>query len=55
MNDHVLALLYLLLGTVMVVLFHVETLTGQGLFARALAVVSAVFFYVSAGMVVFNR
>lgn len=55
MNDHVLALLYLLLGSVMVVLFHVETLTGQGLFARALAVVSAVFFYVSAGTVVFNR
>lgn len=55
MNDHVLALLYLLLGSVMVVLFHVETLTGQGLFARALAVVSAVFFYVSAGIIVFNR
>ena len=55
MNDHVLALLYLVLGNVMIVIFYVEKLTGQGLFARALAVVSAVFFYVSAGMVVFNR
>ena len=55
MNDHVLALLYLLLGSVMAVLFHVETLTGQGLFARILAVVSAVFFYVSAANVVFYR
>lgn len=55
MNDHVLALLYLLLGTVMVVLFHVETLTGQGPFARMLAFISAVFFFVSAANVVFYR
>ena len=53
MNDHVLALLYLLLGTVMAVLFHVETLTGQGLFARMLALISAVFFFVAAARVVF--
>ena len=53
MNDHVLALLYLLLGTVMVVLFYVETLTGQGLFARMLALISAVFFFVAAARVVF--
>lgn len=55
MNDHVLALLYLVLGTVMVLLNCVEKHTGRGLFARALAVVSAVFFYVSAAMVVFYR
>ena len=55
MNDHVLALLYLGLGNVMIVLFYVEKLTGQGLFARILAAVSAVFFYVSAANVVFYR
>lgn len=55
MNDHVLALLYLALGNVMVLLYYVEKLVGQGLFARILAVVSAVFFYVSAANVVFYR
>lgn len=52
MNDHVLALLYLALGNVMIVLFYVEKLTGQGLFARILAFISAVFFIVSAVRVV---
>lgn len=55
MNDHVLALLYLALGNVMIVLFYVEKLTGQGLFARILAFISAVFFFVSAANVVFYR
>lgn len=53
MNDHMQALLYLLLGNVMIVLFYVEKLTGQGLFARMLAFISAVFFFVSAARVVF--
>lgn len=53
MNDHVLALLYLLLGNVMIVIFYVEKLTGQGLFARMLAFISAVFFFVAAARVVF--
>jgi hypothetical protein len=53
MNDHVLALLYLLLGNVMIVIFYVEKLTGQGLFARMLALISAVFFFVAAARVVF--
>lgn len=55
MNDHMQALLYLLLGNVMIVLFYVEKLTGQGLFARMLAFISAVFFFVSAANVVFYR
>lgn len=55
MNDHVLALLYLGLGNVMIVLFYVEKLTGHGLFARILAFISAVFFFVSAANVVFYR
>lgn len=53
MNDHMQALLYLLLGNVMIVLFYVEKLTGQGLFARMLVFISAVFFFVSAARVVF--
>lgn len=53
MNDHVLAFLYLLLGNVMIVIFYVEKLTGQGLFARMLALISAVFFFVAAARVVF--
>lgn len=53
MTDHVLALLYLLLGNVMIVLFYVEKLAGQGLFARMLALISAVFFFVAAARVVF--
>lgn len=53
MNDHMQALLYLLLGNVMIVLFYVEKLTGQGLFARMLALISAVFFFVAAARVVF--
>ena len=51
MNDHVLALLYLGLGNVMIVLFYVEKLTGQGLFARMVALISAVFFFVAAAVV----
>lgn len=53
MNDHVLALLYLLLGNVMIVIFYVEKLAGQGPFARMLALISAVFFFVAAARVVF--
>lgn len=55
MNDHVLALLYMALGTLMVLLYYVNKLMGQGLFARILAFISAVFFYVSAANVVFYR
>lgn len=53
MNDHVLALLYLALSNVMVLLYYVEKLVGQGLFARMLALISAVFFFVAAARVVF--
>lgn len=54
MNDHVLALLYLLLGNVMIVLFYVEKLAGQGLFARVTTFVAAVCFFVAAARVVIN-
>lgn len=54
MNDHVLALLYLLLGNVMMVLFYVEKLAGQGLFARMTTFVAAVCFFVAAARVVIN-
>lgn len=53
MNDHVLALLYLLLGNVMIVLFYVEKLAGQGLFARMTTFIAAVCFFVAAARVVF--
>lgn len=53
MNDHVLALLYLLLGNVMIVLFYVEKLAGQGLFARMSTFIAAVCFFVAAARVVF--
>lgn len=53
MNDHMQALLYLLLGNVMIVLFYVEKLAGRGPFARMLALISAVFFFVAAARVVF--
>lgn len=55
MNDHVLALLYLLLCNVMIVLFHVEKLAGQGLFARMTTFIAAVCFFVAAAIVVFYR
>jgi hypothetical protein len=55
MNDHVLALLYLVLGTVMVLLNCVEKHTGRGLFARMLSFIAAIYFYVSAAIVVFYR
>lgn len=54
MNDHVLALLYLLLGNVMMVLFYVEKLAGQGLFARMTTFVAAVCFFVAAARAVIN-
>lgn len=54
MNDHVLALLYLLLGNVMIVLFYVEKLAGQGIFARMTTFVAAVCFFVAAARVVIN-
>lgn len=54
MNDHVLALLYLLLGNVMIVLFYVEKLVGQGLFARKMTFIAAVCFFVAAARVVIN-
>lgn len=54
MNDHVLALLYLLLGNVMIVLFYVEKLAGQGLFARVTTFVAAVCFFVAAIRIVIN-
>lgn len=54
MNDHVLALLYLLLCNVMIVLFHVEKLAGQGLFARMTTLIAAGFFLVVAVMVIIN-
>lgn len=53
MNDHMQALIYLLLGNVMIVLFYVEQLAGRGLFSRALTFIVAVFFFVSAARVVF--
>lgn len=53
MNDHMQALLYLLLGNVMIVLFYVEKLAGRGLFSRALTFVVAVFFFAAAARVVF--
>ena len=55
MNDHMRALLYLLLGNVMIVLFYVEKLAGRGLFSRALTFIAAIYFYVSAAIVVFYR
>ena len=55
MNDHVLALLYLLLCNVMIVLFHVEKLAGRGLFSRALTFIMGVFFFAAAVLVVFLR
>lgn len=54
MNDHMQALLYLLLGNVMIVLFYVEKLAGRGLFSRALTFIVAVFFFVAAIRVVIN-
>lgn len=54
MNDHVLALLYLLLCNVMMVLFHVEKLAGQCLFARMMTLIAAGFFLVVAVMVIIN-
>lgn len=54
MNDHVLALLYLLLGNVMIVLFHVEKLAGQGPFARMTTFIAAVCFFLAAARVVIN-
>lgn len=53
MNDHVLALLYFVLGNMMVLLYYVEKLVGQGLFARMLALIAAVFFFVAAARGVF--
>lgn len=53
MNDHMQALLYLLLGNVMIVLFYVEKLAGRGPFARALTFIVAVFFFAAAARVVF--
>lgn len=54
MNDHVLALLYLLLCNVMIVLYHVEKLAGQGLFARMTTLIAAAFFLVTAVLVIIN-
>lgn len=54
MNDHVLALLYLLQGNVMIVLFYVEKLAGQGPFARMTTFVAAVCFFVAAARGVIN-
>lgn len=54
MTDHVLALLYLLLGNVMIVLFYVEKLAGQGLFARMTTFIAAVCFFLAAARVVIN-
>lgn len=54
MNDHVLALLYLLLGNVMIVIFYVEKLAGQGPFARMTTFIVAVCFFVAAVRVVIN-
>ena len=42
MNDHMQALLYLLLGNVMIVLFYVEKLAGRGPFARMTTFIAAV-------------
>ena len=53
MNDHMQALLYLLLGNVMIVLFYVEKLAGRGPFARMTTFIVAVFFFVAAARVVF--
>ena len=53
MNDHVLALLYFVLGNVMVLLYYVEKLVGKGPFARMPALIAAVFFFVAAARVVF--
>ena len=55
MNDHALALLYLLLGNVMIVLFYVEKLAGRGPFARMTAFIAAVCFFVAAIRGVFFR
>lgn len=55
MNDHVLALLYFVLGNVMMLLYYVEKLVGQGPFARMSALIAAVFFFVAAANVVFYR
>lgn len=54
MNDHVLALLHLLLGNVMIVLFYVEKLAGKGPFARMTTFIAAVCFFLAAAMVVIN-
>ena len=53
MNDHMQALLYLLLGNVMIVLFYVEKLAGRGPFARMTTFIAAVFFFAAAARVVF--
>lgn len=55
MNDHMQALLYLLLGNVMIVLFYVEKLAGRGPFARMTTFIAAVCFFVAAFRVVFFR
>lgn len=53
MNDHMQALLYLLLGNVMIVLFYVEKLAGRGPFARMTTFIAAVCFFVAAIRIVF--
>lgn len=53
MNDHMQALLYLLMCYVLIVLFYVEKLAGQGLFSRALTFIVAVFFFAAAACDIF--